>query len=196
MYEPFGYENLESDDRDFVDLLIDAIIQDDKKLLTDYEASGMYTIDKFQELYENALDVIEARKSKKESGSINVKSTYSAIEVQNLCRNHLYSKPEDIKAPIGLQTFWFSIVPLIEKVASLVGCKYVYLFAADQSDSCQLVEYYKNRWGFVSLADLSLSVIRPKYDFQCFEMYTSVKKLMDYQKIIWDQYADVYGFYE
>lgn len=196
LYEPFGYESLESDDRDFVDLLVEAIEQNNVQLLTDYKASGLYTVDKFTELYKNALEVIEAEKNKKESGSFDVKSTYSAIEVQNLCRNHLYSQPDDIRAPIGFQTFWFTIIPLIEKVASLVGCKYAYLFAADQSDSFHLVNYYKDRWGFVSLADLPLSVIRPKYDYQCIEMFASVENLLNSQKSIWNQYADVYGIYE
>lgn len=195
LYEPQHYENLQSDDREFVDLLVEAIETQNDAAIADYKASELYTLDKFKTLYNDAIKLIEAKKNKEQSGSINVKYTYSAIEVQNLCRNHDYEIPNTVKAPIGFQTFWFVIVPIIEKVASLIGCRYVYLFAADASDTDKfhLIEYYKNRWGFESLADIALSVIRPEYDNNCEEMYTSVTDLVEAQKNIWEQFADVYG---
>ena len=193
LYEPQHYEKLQSDDRDFVNLLVEAIETNNDEAIANYKASDLYTLDKFETLYMDAKKLIKAKENKRESGSINVKYTYSAIEVQNLCRNHNYSIPESVKAPIGFQTFWFVIVPIIENVASLIGCRYVYLFAADATDQYRLIDYYKNRWGFESLADLTLSVIRPEYDYNCQEMYTSVADLVNAQKNIWEQFADVYG---
>lgn len=193
LYEPQHYEQLESEDKDFVDLLADAIERNDNKAITNYKASELYTIDKFEELYQDAIEKLRAKEDKRSSNSFNVQCTHSAIEVENLCRNHNYKSSKNSISPIGFQTFWLAVVPIIERVASLIGCRYAYLFAADCTKTLHLVEYYRDRFGFESMADLSISVIRPNYDEDCIEMFSSVKELITQQTFIWDQFADLYG---
>lgn len=198
LYESNDYEHLESTEREFVDLLIAAMEEKDNQLLQDYKASGYYSIEKYDTLYHKAEDIIEARENHKNTGSINVKRTFSAVEIQNLCRNFDYNPPQDIDAPIGLQTFWFAAVPRILEVSDIIGCKYAYLFAADKDyrlssvDRYSLIEYYKNSFLFNGMIDDALAVIRPKYDEFCYEMYCEISELRNNRYVVWDRYADQY----
>lgn len=151
--ERSNYDNLNDDDREFVNLLIDAIVDNDQEALTNYKASRLYSDQDFKKLYKDALNYIEAQKNKNNT-SLDVKSTHAAIEIQNLCRNFAYKPSRNFITPIGFQIFWLAIVPKLFEVAKIVGCKYVYLFAADQGldDSSEinhrLISYYQNSLHF------------------------------------------------
>ncbi len=197
LYEAERYESLSDEDRDFVNMLADAIRDNNQSLLTDYKATEMYTDDQFAKLYEDAKAIIKAEKARADNGTINVKNTYSAIEIQNICKNFNYSQPEDIKAPIGFLVFWLAIVPLIIKVSNIAGCQYAYLFAADydyilgNSDHAKLITYYRNNFQFESIGGVALAVIKPQYDTSCYEMYSTVAKLKENMYTIWNMYSDV-----
>lgn len=65
-----------------------------------------------------------------------VKETFPAIDIKFLCRNKNYKVPIDLDFKLGVYVFWEMIVPHLLDIAEMVGCKYIYLFAADNSDSC------------------------------------------------------------
>lgn len=64
----------------------------------------------------------------------NVQETYPAIDIKFLCKAADYKPDIEINFKFGVYVFWEIIVPHILKISKLVGCKYVYLFAADNSN--------------------------------------------------------------
>lgn len=68
---------------------------------------------------------------------------------------------------IGRTMFWYFVEPVIQQVRDLVGCEYIYLFAADAKKNGHLVNYYMDL-GFEIREDLTVS--KPAYDFCCFFM--------------------------
>lgn len=64
-----------------------------------------------------------------------VKETFPAIDIKFLCRNKNYKVPIHLDFKLGIYVFWEMIVPHLLDIAEMVGCKYIYLFAADNSDS-------------------------------------------------------------
>lgn len=99
-----------------------------------------------------------------------VLKTYPAIEIVEFCSNE---NTRDIWKGIGLPeskkmgecVFWFHIVPILQKIQDLIGCQYVYLFAADSSYDENLINYYKSRLKFEQ--PLILGANKPQYDFAC-----------------------------
>ena len=51
-----------------------------------------------------------------------------------MCKDANYKPDIEIGFKFGVYVFWEIIVPHILKISELVGCKYVYLFAADNSE--------------------------------------------------------------
>ncbi len=64
----------------------------------------------------------------------NVQETYPAIDIKFLCKDANYKPDIEIEFKFGVYVFREIIVPHILKISELVGCKYVYLFAADNSE--------------------------------------------------------------
>ena len=75
---------------------------------------------------------------------------------------------------IGRTMFWQFVEPVIQQVRDLVGCEYIYLFAADAKKNGHLVNYYMDL-GFEIREDLTVS--KPAYDFCCFFMCQKVTSL-------------------
>ncbi len=76
---------------------------------------------------------------------------------------------------IGVTLFWHFIIPKIEEICKLVGCEYVYLFAADKDPDGTLVNYYRNVLKFDS--DPSISANKPFFDSECIFLYQTVDEL-------------------
>lgn len=70
--------------------------------------------------------------------------------------------------------FWRFVVPVVQDVRKLVGCEYLYLFAADRKVDGRLVNYYKSL-GFEIREDLTVN--KPEYDFCCYFMCQEVTSL-------------------
>ena len=146
-----------------------------------------------QELFVEAQRIIESERDANRGihKSNDVAVTYPAIEIENLCRNH--SVESSGKIPFGFLVFWIYIIPKVLEVAKIAGCEYVYIFAADSTDEPDkgqaLVRYYRANFGFHDTEDLHF--IRPRYDFQCYQMVQSVKEACDNSKNIWNQIEDI-----
>lgn len=96
--------------------------------------------------------------------------TYPAIELVEFCSNDntraiwkQLGLPESKK--LGECVFWYYIVPKLRQVQELIGCQYVYLFAADSSYDEELINYYKSKLKYEQ--PLTLGANKPHYDFKC-----------------------------
>lgn len=65
---------------------------------------------------------------------------------------------------MGAYIFWMFLVPIVQDLMKLVGCEYLFLFAADLTEDEELIKYYQTL-GF-ELADEHCAAI-PVYDFTC-----------------------------
>lgn len=120
---------------------------------------------------------------------IRTKQTLAGVELVHFCVHS--PAAEKWKAMgmepqgIGRTMFWNFVVPVIQQVRELVGCEYVYLFAADEKKSGHLVGYYKSM-GFEIREDLCVS--KPEYDFCCYFMCQKVTSLRNRQNSFFRSY--------
>lgn len=147
----------------------------------------------------------------------NVHRTFPAIDIKFFCKNKHYNPGIKLDFKIGVYIFWELLVPHLLKVAELVGCKYIYLFAADNSDRStsrikeppmytedydpyaddeeyenskvvkKLVEYYQNELKFSYVTEYK--ILKPHYERMCFTLIQEVNKLEENRKSIWEAHA-------
>lgn len=104
--------------------------------------------------------------------------TYAGIELVHFCANDKYRHVWDEMAlpqSMGVVVFWIFIVPIVEKLMRLVGCEYLYLFAADMTENLDLISYYIDKLKFCD--DTQHTVAKPLYDFACKFLYQEAKSL-------------------
>ena len=102
--------------------------------------------DRATTLISYALEQVEIKEEREDAASQigdsefikNVQETYPAIDIKFLCKDANYVPEIDIDFKFGVYVFWEIIVPHILKISELVGCKYVYLFAADNSENVKI----------------------------------------------------------
>ena len=113
-----------------------------------------------------------------------------------MCRNENYTQKSDIGVPLGFGIFWEVIVPKILEITDLVGCQYIYLFAADKTPDTEennikkLVDYYKNNFKF-SECDGGIQLVKPDYDRSCYGLIQKVATLQHNRDHIWEEFSDV-----
>lgn len=132
-------EKLPEDKQNFVDTVVDSILKNDtntEKYLYEYGCE-CYAYEECDHLFEIAKNRVHSKNESKVIGQFNtikVHKCIPAIEVAHLCKNESFPVPQELDIPIGFGVFWEIIVPLVIDAAEMVGCKYVYLFAADRTD--------------------------------------------------------------
>lgn len=99
-----------------------------------------------------------------------VAKSFPSIELTHFCVNEAYRKKWQMygfsgRNRIGSTMFWHVIVGIVERIRSLTGCEYLYLFAADVTSDRHLVNHYKNMMGFRE--EMTMSALQPIYDFNC-----------------------------
>lgn len=196
LYKKYQYDELDEEKREFVDVLIDAIQNGDDELLTEYYTSELCTESEMDQLFDIAYSRLELRMEEQvlQDGNytLKVEESYSAIEIQHFYKNSLYNLQDREGISLGFGVFWELIVPLICEITERVGCKYIYLFAADQTDDEEvrrLVQYYKNELKFTDVEDMML--IKPYYDTDCLGLIQSVSDLHYHREAVWEEFADV-----
>lgn len=99
---------------------------------------------------------------------IQVERTHPGVEMVHFCAHEpAQDKWEEMgmaQQSMGKTLFWYFIVPKLNAIRELVGCEYIYLFAADSSRKKSLVNYY-TKLGFE--VRLDIGVEKPAYDFGC-----------------------------
>lgn len=68
-----------------------------------------------------------------------VQETFPAIDIKFLGRNKEYKPEIQLDFRLGVYIFWEIIVPHLLEIAEKVGCKYIYLFAADNTEKNEKV---------------------------------------------------------
>lgn len=117
-----------------------------------------------------------------------VGKTYSGVEIVHFCINDGYrEKWEALNMPqrLGSIIFWKFIIPQVECLLEIVGCEYIFLFAADLSEDESLVNYYKEL-GFTDSSDHHVAI--PLYDFTCKFMHQEANQLIEKQKKFFENF--------
>lgn len=108
----------------------------------------------------------------------NVGKTFAGVEIVHFCANDYYRKKWDkygFDQSLGAVVFWHFIVPLIFELRKIVGCEYLFLFAADCDPDEHLVNYYCQKLKFKKADEHSAAM--PIYDFTCKFMYQEITEL-------------------
>lgn len=193
--------HLSDDERTILELYVEAKKNGDTEAEENlFAAINSSFPERADELFKIALKKLDRKTEAMEIGqsqsTINVPICYSAIELRHLCRNANYKLDESIGVPLGFGLFWEKIVPIIENISNMIGCKYVYLFAADDSRKVdgnvkKLVRYYKNDFKFYE-CDESVKLVKPDYDNFCYGLIQRVSDLKKNRNAIWEEFSDVW----
>lgn len=194
-------EKLSDEYQEFVDAVIDVKkTKDEDAIRRMYDAvMSMYgeEIDRLFAIADHRLDTkTEATEIGQSENTINVPMCISAIELRHLCKNEEYVMPKEVNIPLGFGVFWEIIVPIIIDITKQVGCKYVYLFAADkteelkESEMKKLISHYKNNFKF-SECDEGIKFVKPEYDNHCYGLIQSVSMLESNREAIWHEFVSV-----
>lgn len=120
---------------------------------------------------------------------IRTKQTLAGVELVHFCAHTPAAAKWEAMGmnpqALGKTMFWKFVVPVIQQVRDLVGCEYLYLFAADEKKYGKLVGYYKGL-GFEIRQDLCVS--KPEYDFGCFFMCQKVTSLRNRRNAFFREY--------
>ena len=130
------------------------VLKEDLKKITKKNRS----IEDFEKVFKDDADKVGA--------------TFSGIEIVQFCSNEDcldYWKNFGINQKLGVVVFWQFIVPIIIKIKEWIGCEYLFLFAADDSEDENLVNYYKSWLKFESSNERSAAT--PVYDLTCKFLY-------------------------
>lgn len=201
LVEEYSAEKLPEDKQNFVDTVVDSILKNDtstEKYLYEYGCE-CYAYEECDRLFKIAKNRVHSKNESKVIGQFNtikVHKCIPAIEVAHLCKNESFQVPQGLDIPIGFGVFWEIIVPLVIDVAEVIGCKYVYLFAADRTDKQKedidrkLVSYYKNHFKF-SECEETIKFIKPEYDNYCYGLIQEVAELKTNREAIWTEFSDI-----
>lgn len=123
-----------------------------------------------------------------------VEKSYPAIELSHFCVNQSYiEKWESLgfgaKNRMGATLFWHVIVKKIEEIRGIVGCEYLYLFAADSTPDRHLVGHYMNRMDFHN--DSSMLTLQPIYDSKCEFLCNRIEDLITNRDYFYDHFNDI-----
>ena len=108
----------------------------------------------------------------------NVGKTFAGVEIVHFCANDDCREVWDkynLDQSLGAIVFWHFIVPLIFELRKIVGCEYLFLFAADCDPDEHLVNYYSQKLKFKKADEHSATM--PIYDFTCKFMYQKIAEL-------------------
>lgn len=113
---------------------------------------------------------------------IRVSNTHSGVELVHFCSNDkakVIWKNYNLPHSIGKVVFWRYIVPIIQEVRKVVGCKYLFLFAADGTEDETLINYYNVELKLSRPNNIGTS--KPIYDFNCVFMCSEIADLLKYR---------------
>lgn len=98
----------------------------------------------------------------------NVGRTFPGVELVHFCANDAHREEwdeYDLPQNMGTTIFWYFIVPKILEMLKIVGCEYVFLFAADLTPYEELIRYYSDQLKFEKVDEHCVAILM--YDFTC-----------------------------
>lgn len=186
-------EQLPADQSVFVDTVVTCMDNNDEAGKANMHELGEAL---FGELVDKLFDIAdrkhirgtEAGKIGQAENTINVANSIPAIELMHICKNDNYNAPKGIAIQLGFGLFWELIVPIIVDISKTIGCKYVYLFAADKTK--RLISHYKNNFKFYECDKLT-KFIKPDYDEYCYGLVQPISALAKNHEDVWQAFSDV-----
>lgn len=159
-------------------------------------------------------------KTAEQEHTMNVQDTFPAIDIKFLCRNKNYHPDIKLNFKIGIYIFWEIIVPRLLKIADAVGCRYVYLFAADNSEMnrqkpAMPVMYTQDFDPYADDEDeneekedvlqlvsyyqrelkfepvTEYKILKPRFERTCFTLIQEVDKFSENRESVWAEYSSV-----
>lgn len=122
--------------------------------------------------------IIEDLAKESEDNLKRVGKTFAGVEIVHFCANDNY-RPSweklNIKQKMGTVVFWHFLIPKICELRKIVGCEYLFLFAADLTPDALLVNYYKSNLGFKDSNEYGTAI--PLYDYACKFMHQELKDI-------------------
>lgn len=191
------YEELSDSEKDCIEKLIDARRESND---TFYQMKKMYS-DTFSKEQLSLLLRIEEHKYKKlqdlkfakdANTALRVDKCYAGIEIQHFCRRYDASQYAQNHCALGFGLFWRKIIPIVLEISRQIGCEYLYLFAADESEDetePKLITYYKEALGFRELDDEGVLVLKPTYDRQCVCLLQNIDNLQRTCEYLWEAFS-------
>lgn len=95
-----------------------------------------------------------------------------------------YGLPQNLRTTV----FWYFIVPKILEMLKIVGCEYVFLFAADLTPYEELIRYYSDQLKFEKADEHCVAI--PMYDFTCQFMSQKTCELEGKRKQFFEEFND------
>lgn len=122
--------------------------------------------------------IIEDLAKESEDNLKRVGKTFAGVEIVHFCANDNYRpawEKLNIKQKMGTVVFWHFKIPKICELRKIVGCEYLFLFAADLTPDELLVNYYKSNLGFKDSNEYGTAI--PLYDYACKFMHQELKDI-------------------
>lgn len=126
-----------------------------------------------------------------------VAKAFSSVELVLFCNNEAAGVKEEwdylnLPQRRGISIFWNIIIPRIKELVQIVGCEYLYLFAADDDADGELVNYYKTKLYFQT--PVKLGANKPSFDYECFFLCQRVNELLRHHQEFYDNFnVDITG---
>lgn len=197
VFDNGSYDKLPADQKQYVDWMTESLKSDNSaNLQTAFDSCAQeFNYDVAQQLFEiadgRAKRKIDHESSEHSQNTVNVAKSYAAIELQHFCRNANYQPECALDVAFGFGLFWEKIAKQIAKISSMIGCEYIYLFAADQSEHDKprrLVAHYISSLQFSFSEDITM--IKPDYDMNCVGLIQPISRLRENCKKAWSEYSD------
>ena len=146
-----------------------------------------------------------------------VQETFPAIDIKFLGRNKEYKPDIELDFRLGVYIFWEIIVPHLLEIAEKVGCKYIYLFAADNTEQTEKVDNAPPMWTpdydpyaaedehednpekLRTLVNYYINelkfryvskykILKPHYERRCFTLVQEVESLQSNRESVWQSH--------
>lgn len=156
---------------------------DDKKTIDSILESirtrkGLIKKDLYKISHIKKSNILEILEKESEANLKRVGKTFAGIEIVHFCANdktrHIWNK-FNFKQKMGTVFFWHFLLPKIFELRKIVGCEYLFLFAADLTPDELLINYYKANLGFKDSNEHGTAI--PIYDYACKFMYQEIKNI-------------------
>ena len=125
-----------------------------------------------------ANKLLEDLKNETEGKLRQVGRTFAGVEIVHFCVNEnnrdIWAK-FGFKQKMGAVIFWHFIIPKIYELKKIIGCEYLFLFAADFTPDKFLINYYKANLGFDESNKHGTAI--PLYDYACTFLYQELKDI-------------------
>lgn len=136
-----------------------------------------------------ANQILEDLKKESERKLRQVGRTFAGVEIVHFCvnENNRDTWAEfGFKQKIGAVIFWHFIVPKIFELKKIIGCEYLFLFAADSTPDKILINYYKANLGFEESNKHGTAM--PLYDYACTFLYQELKDIAKKQRQFYEEF--------